>query len=184
MLKALSVCLAFALALPILVGQEKVGQEKRPPTAQIQRGHDLFVKSPKGVVCATCHRMAGEGTAIGPDLTTMGTMGTPHVIVMTMRMTMTNYVQSFKTASGTFPGMLKEKQGDDSMVYDLSRMPPELRKLSSKEAASAERDQTWKHPPASVAYTPQELADLISFLRWAATGSQKEIKTDEVADMQ
>jgi mono/diheme cytochrome c family protein len=60
---------------------------KRPPTEQVQHGLDLFVKSPKGNACATCHEMAGYGTAVGSDLTTMGSMGTPHVIVSTMRMT-------------------------------------------------------------------------------------------------
>jgi len=179
MLRVLTVWLTLTLALPFLVGEDK-----HPPTAQIQRGHDLFVTSGKGVACATCHNLAGEGTAIGPDLKTMGSYGTPHVIVSTMRMTMTNYVQSFKTADGTFPGMLKEKQGDESQVYDLSQMPPELRKLTSKQIISTERDQTWKHPPASVAYTPQEFADLIGFLRWASTGSVKEVKASEVADLQ
>ena len=177
----LSIGLARALALPALAKEN----DKRPPTGQIQRGHDIFVKSSKGTACATCHQMAGEGTAVGPDLTTMGSMGTPHVIVMTMHMTMTNYVQSFKTAhSGTFPGMLKEKQKDETEIWDLSQMPPALRKLPNSEIVSMERDQTWKHPPASVEYTSQELVDLISFLRWAATGATMEIKASEVADLQ
>jgi len=180
MRNALSIGFALALAVPVLAKDNKV-----PPTEQIQRGHDLFIKSPKGVACATCHNLGGEGTAIGPDLTTMGSMGTPHVIVLTMRMTMTNYVQSFKTVhAGTFPGMLKEKQKDETEIWDLSQMPPVLRKLPNSEIVSVVRDQTWKHPPASVDYTPQELADLISFLRWAATGSVKEVKASEVADLQ
>ncbi|HLG95110.1 MAG TPA: c-type cytochrome [Bryobacteraceae bacterium] len=181
MRKALSAGLTLALALPVFAAKD----EKRPPTEQIQRGHDLFVKSAKGTACATCHELAGEGTAVGPDLKTMGSMGTPHVIVMTMRMTMTNYVQSFKTVhGGTFPGMLKGKQNDETEVWDLSKIPPVLRKLPNSEIVSMERDQTWKHPPASVEYTPQELVDLISFLRWAATGDAKEMKAAEVADMQ
>jgi len=179
MLKPLLPGLAFFLASVSLAGQDK-----QPPTPQIQRGHDLFVKSPKGLACATCHRMGGEGTAIGPDLTTMGSMGTPHVIVMTMRMTMTNYVQSFKTTGRTFPGMLKEKLADgSSAIWDLSTMPPELRTVPAKDLIKADRDQTWKHPPASVDYTPQELADLVGFLHWAAAGSQKEVRAEE-CDMQ
>ena len=180
MRNTLSIGLALALAVPILAKDNDT-----PPTAQIQRGRDLFVKTPKGVACATCHQVAGEGTAIGPDLKTMGSMGTPHVIVMTMRMTMTTYVQSFKTAhGGTFPGMLKEKGKDETEAWDLSQMPPVLRKLPANEIVSVVRDQTWKHPPAAVDYTSQELVDLISFLRWAATGSVKEIKPSEVADLQ
>ena len=180
MRNALSIGLALALVLPALA--KDYG---KPPTDQIQRGHDIFVKSQKGTACATCHQLAGEGTAVGPDLSVMGEMGTPNVIVSTMRMTMTNYVQSFKTAhSGTFPGMLKEKRADETEVWDLSQTPPVLRKLPNSEIVSVERDQTWKHPPASVEYTSQELVDLISFMRWAAIGSAKEVKAAEVADMQ
>ncbi len=179
MRNALCIGLALALAAPILAKDEK-----SPPTEQIQRGHDLFVKPAKGVACATCHRMAGEGTAIGPDLTTMGSQGTPHVIVMTMHMTMTAYVQSFKTADGAFPGMLKDKGAEVTEAWDLSQMPPVLRKLPNKQIISMDRDSTWKHPPASVKYSSQELADLIAFLKWAATGSQAEVSADAVADMQ
>jgi len=175
MRKALSVGFVFAFSTILAIGAEN-----KFPTAQIQRGRDLFVASPKGTACGTCHSMAGEGTAVGPDLKTMGSMGTVHVIVMTMHMTMTTYVQSFKTANGKFPGMLKDKQGDETQVWDLSQMPPVLRKLASKDIVSVERDQTWQHPPASVEYTSQELADLVGFLRWAATGSVKEVKASEV----
>ena len=174
MRKAISAGLVLAMAVPILASDDK-----KPPTQQIQRGRDLFVKSPKGTACATCHLMAGEGTAVGPDLTTMGSMGTPHVIVMTMHMTMTTYVQSFKTAAGTFPGMLKDKQKDVSEVWDLSKLPPVLRTMPNDQIVSVERDQTWKHPPASVDYTPQELADLVAFLRWAATGAVKPVQASE-----
>ncbi len=45
-----------------------------------------------------------------------------------------------------------------------------------------DRDTVWRHPPALVDYNAQELADIIGFLRWAATGSQKEIKPSEVED--
>jgi hypothetical protein len=38
----------------------------------------------------------------------------------------------------------------------------------------------WKHPPALAGYTSQELADLIGFLKWAATGTQKEVGPAEV----
>ena len=112
----------------------------------------------------------------------MGSYGTVHSIVMTMHMTMTTYVQSFKTTDRTFPGMLKDKKGDESQIWDLSTKPPTLRTLGSSQIVSVERDEKWKHPPASVDYSPQELADLIGFLRWAATGSQKEVKASEVGN--
>jgi Cytochrome c len=183
MRKALSTPL-LAATLPVLVLSILAADGKRPPTDQIQRGLNLFTNSPKGTACATCHQMAGYGTAVGPDLTTMGSMGTPHVIVSTVRMSMTTYVQSVKIDNRTFPAMVKEQGKYETEVWDLSQVPPVPRKLPNTEIKAIERDQNWKHPPASVDYTPQEFADLIGFLRWAATGATKEVKASEVADLQ
>jgi len=157
--------------------------DKRP-TPQSERGRELFLKSPKGTACATCHSLDGAGTAIGPDLTRMASIGTPHVMVATIKMEMTNEVQLVKTHDAKFPGIVKTKEGDNVEVWDLSKRPPVLHKLTSKEIVSMERDTVWRHPPALADYNAQELADIIGYLRWAATGSQKEIKPSEVEDNQ
>ena len=157
-------------------------QDKKPLPAQVQRGRDLFTKSPKGLPCGTCHALAGVGTAVGPDLTTLASVVGSHGLVMSIRMTMTAYVQEVKTSDATFPGMLKQKHGDEIEIWDLSRTPPALRKLASKDVLSMKGNQTWKHPPAAVDYTSPELADLVGFLKWAATGSTKEIKIEDVED--
>ena len=59
-------------------------------------------------------------------------------------------------------------------------MPPILRKLTSKQIFSMTQNRDWEHPPASAGYTSQELADLIGFLKWASTESQREIKASDV----
>jgi mono/diheme cytochrome c family protein len=158
--------------------------DKTPLSAQGQRGRDIFQHSAKGTACGTCHQMAEIGTAVGPDLSMMAGMATTHSMVATIRMTMTNTVLSVKTANGSFPAVLKQKQGDESEFWDLSQMPPVLRKLSSKEIVSSDRDTKWQHPPATIDYTAQEYADIIAFLRWAATGSQKEVKASEIGELQ
>jgi mono/diheme cytochrome c family protein len=161
-----------------------IAQDKRPPSAQALRGRELFLRSPKGTACATCHTMDGVGTAVGPDLSKFSSVATPHSMVATIKMTMTNEVQLVKTAEGKFPGILKQKQGDDFEIWDLSKIPPVLHKLNAKQITSMERDVVWRHPPALADYNAQELADIIGFLRWASTGSQKEIKAAEVDDSQ
>ena len=171
---------AFA-ALAFAAGSQLVtAQEKQPPTAQTRRGRELFLKSPKGIACGTCHTMAGVGTAVGPDLTKMASLATPRGLVAVMQMEMTSDVQEVKTAAGTFPGIQKQKQGDEFEIWDLSQTPPVLRKLTSKDILSMARDQHWKHPPTTAGYTSQELADIVGFLRWAATGSQREIKVADI----
>ena len=175
MRKALYVVVISALSLPAVQAQDKAA-----PTPQIERGRELFTNAKKGVACKTCHSLAGIGTAIGPDLRNMASNGSVHSIVMTMHMTMTEHVYRIKTAASGFPGILHQKLGDKVEYYDLSQIPPVLRTLYSNQIISAERDDKWRHPPAMANYSAQELADVISFLKFAATGSQEEIVAGDV----
>ena len=168
------------LALAVSSCQFARAQSKQPPTPQTQRGHDLFLKSPKGTPCATCHVMAGEGTAVGPDLTNMASLATPRGLVAVIQTDSTTTVQAIKTADGTFPGVQKQKQGDESQIWDLSQTPPVLRKLTSKDIVSMAPDKHWKHPPATAEYTSKELADIVGFLKWVSTGSTREIRVSDV----
>ena len=95
-------------------------------------------------------------------------------------MPVTAYVQDVKVSGGTFPGIQKQKQGNEIEIWDLGQMPPVLRKLTSKQIVSMTQCRTWKHPPASAGYTSQELADIIGFLKWAAMGAHKEIKVADI----
>src|SRR6266849_4922721 len=123
--------LSLVIALQLLPAQDK-----RPLPAQVQRGRELFTKSAKGIPCGTCHSLAGVGTAVGPDLKTLASVVGSHGLVMSIKMTMTAYVQEVKTSSATFPGMLKQKQGDEIEIWDLSQTPPVLRKFTSKDVVS------------------------------------------------
>jgi hypothetical protein len=169
------------VALAVAASSQLVtAQEKQPPTAQIRRGRELFLKSPKGIACGTCHTMAGVGTEVGPDLAKIASLAMPRGLVSIIQMQSTENVQEVKTADGTFPGIQKQKQGDTLEIWDLSQTPPVLRTLTSKEVLSMTRDQKWKHPPTSAGYSSQELADIIGFLRWASSGTQREIKASEI----
>ena len=165
--------------ISLLLGMA-AAQDNQTLTPQVARGKELFLNSPKGTACGTCHTMAGLGTAVGPDLKKLASVVGPRGLVMTIRMTMTAYVQEVKSSQGTFPGILKQKDNDDNEIWDLSQAPPLLRHLKSSQIESMKQNQKWKHPPASAGYTPKELADIIGFLKWASTGVQKEVT---VADL-
>jgi Cytochrome c len=175
MRKVLYIVAFSALSLPAMAAEHKV-----PPTPQIQRGQEIFLNSKKGIACKTCHQLGGYGTAIGPDLTNMASNGSVHSIAMTMHMTMTEYVRRVQTSVSSFPGMLKGKFGDQVEYYDLSANPPELRTLTTRQIVSTERDEKWKHPPAVANYTPQEMTDIIAYLKWVTTGSEKEVTPVEL----
>ena len=174
---------AFYATLVLMLGlQCSSAQVKQSVPPQAQRGQDLFLQSAKGIACGTCHSLNNVGIAVGPDLKTLGSAVGPHGLVMAMHMTMTAYVQEVKLASGvTYPGMVKGKQGDEMEIWDLSQTPPVLRKVSSKEV-SLKANTAWKHPPATTEYTPQEMADIVGFIKWASTGSPKVIKLEDVAE--
>jgi putative heme-binding domain-containing protein len=174
--------MAVVLLMPAAAAQSK--SAGNAAAAQIERGRQLFEKSPKGTACATCHKVGALGTAVGPDLKDFAGAVGARAIAQSIEMSMTAYVQQVKTASGTFPGLVQQKSGDETDIWDLSTTPPELKKLPSKDIVSMESNTTWKHPPSTTDYTSQELADVIAFLKNAATGARKEIKAADVEDSQ
>jgi mono/diheme cytochrome c family protein len=151
------------------------------PDTQIDRGRQMFLSSPKGVACATCHSLEGKGTAVGPDLTRLAGVVGPRGLVMTIQMSMTAYVQEIGMKNGRhFPGIQKGKDGETLRIFDLSKTPPELLNEKAADVASMKENTKWKHPPTGAGYTPDELADIISYLKFAATGVAKNVT---VADL-
>jgi len=151
------------------------------PNDQIQRGRQWFLHSSKGLACATCHSLEGNGNSIGPDLTRLAGFIGPRGLVMTIQMTMTAYVQQITLGNGrNFPGIQKEKNGDVLEIYDLSRTPAVLIKLKSNDVMSMKAGPKWTHPPTAAGYTQAELADIIAYLKFVATGVAKEVT---VADL-
>jgi mono/diheme cytochrome c family protein len=173
---------ASSLSVSITVyAQDKEAKPRPPMTEQAKRGHELYLHSSKGTACATCHQVDGEGTAVGPNLKDLASVIGPHGLAGTIEMSMTAYVQEVRTSTnGTFPGIRKSKEGDTVQIWDLSKMPPVLMTLNSKEIKSVEQNEKWKHPPTLADYSDQELADIVAFLRWAAVGATAEVKPSDL----
>jgi hypothetical protein len=173
----------FSLGLGLaLAGSLALSQTKPlpPMSKQVERGKALFTKSPKGQACGTCHQVGDVGTAVGPDLKKLASVVGPRGLVSTIQMSMTAYVQEYKIKDvGTFPGIQKEGSGG-AQVYDLSKDPPVLHEVKPGDLQSQKQNEKWKHPPAAAGYSNQELVDLIAWLKYAASGSVKEIKADEI----
>jgi len=143
---------------------------------QVQHGEALFAER-----CTECHALKGRGTAVGPDLSVMGRLPA-RAIATAIHSTVTQYVQTVKLQSGeTFPGM--PVAGDEShpQFYDVSKMPPELRKMERADVKSMTSQDTWKHPPAVANYTSNDVADIVAYIRFAVTGSVKPV---DPADME
>jgi Cytochrome c len=171
--------------LVVLAASLGVAVAQQPPTDQTKRGLELFLKSPKGVPCGTCHEINGQGKPVGPNLKNIGSYGMPRGIVMAIRMSSTESVQLITPLTGTaFPARVVEKKDGQYKAWNLTGNTPELVTLAEKDIKTVERDQKWKHPPASVEYTNAEFADIVGFIKWAATGTVKTVTADEVGSSQ
>ena len=146
--------------------------------SQIEVGQALFLDSAKG--CAGCHMLKGQGTAVGPELSDIGRIS-PAAIAMAVHSTSTQYVQIVKLkAGGSFPGMPGPKDEKLVLFFDLSKTPPELRKLEKAEIVSTTTNDTWKHPPAVTRLADDELASVVAYIRYAVTGQKKTVDPSEV----
>lgn len=173
------------IALATATASLAVAASGDPATEQGKRGQKLFLASPKGTACGTCHELNGAGTPVGPDLKGIASYAMPRGIAMAIRMATTETVQTVTLPDDTkFAARVVEKKAGAYKLWKLSVMPPALLTLGEKDIKSLERDQSWKHPPAAAGYSPAELADIIGYLRWVATGNIKTVTEDEVASSQ
>lgn len=146
--------------------------------SQTDRGEAVFFEAQKG--CASCHSLKGRGTAVGPDLTNIGRLQ-PAAIAMGIRSTATQYVQTVKLKTGEqFPAMPGPKDAQNLKLYDLSKMPPELHNVAASEVASMTPNDKWRHPPGQAGYTNGQIADVVAYIRYVASGSRKQVDPDEV----
>ena len=154
--------------------------DQSPVLAQVDRGRQLFQKANNGVMCASCHSLENTGTAVGPDLKTLGSVVAPRGLSNTINMTVTCYVQEYTLANGTtFPGFEKSKAGGMVEIWDLSTSPAQLKKLKESEV-TVKPNSKWKHPAATVGFDDQEMADLVAYIKAMATGNAKEVKAVEL----
>jgi hypothetical protein len=152
------------------------GQNRPESSTQVERGRALFEKSSKGLPCGTCHTLDGVGREVAPDLRRLGATASPRDLARSIDMQRTVFVQEVRTAQGrTFPGLQQQIEGDTIYIQDLGVVPPLLRPIKTADIVSMRENVKWGHPPASADYTPQELADVIGFIKWAASGSHHEI---------
>jgi mono/diheme cytochrome c family protein len=142
-------------------------------TQQTDRGEALFFGNDNG--CGSCHALKGRGTASGPDLKGIGRLSVP-AIVMAIRSTATQYVQEVRLKSKeTFPAMPGAKDEKTIQLWDLSKNPPELRKTELADVEAMTGTNKWKHPPGVNKHTPEQLADIVAYIRYAVSGVRQAV---------
>lgn len=151
-----------------------------PP--QAAKGHELFFKGPGNgaTPCGSCHVIKKEGTAVGPDLTRLARLNA-RAMVMAINATRTQYVQEVKPKTGDkFPGIKVADTADGYEIYDLSKDPPQLLKLAKADVSGMTDNASWKHPAAAMKLSPEQLADIIAFIKYASYGDKTGVKPEDV----
>ena len=147
------------------------------PNPQIERGQTLFYADTR---CGTCHALKGRGTAVGPDLKILGRVGV-RALVTAIRASRTAYVETIKLKEGDpFLGMKVSADATTLQYYDLSKTPPELRKFAPGDVQSKSDNSSWRHPASAGGYTNQQIADIVAYIRWAASGERKAVDPSDV----
>ena len=145
---------------------------------QIKRGETLYMDAARG--CAACHALKGKGLAVGPDLSVIARLS-PQGIAMAVRSSATQYVQAVKLKSGeTITAMPGPKEGDTLSFFDLSKTPPELKKVAKADVVSMNNTDAWKHPPLAQKLQPADIADVVAYIKATVTGTKKTVTPDEV----
>lgn len=138
-------------------------------TGDIRRGQLVF--HGQKTACNTCHAMGYLGGKIGPDLTRIGGIRTERDLLEAVLFPSASFVRSYEpvtvlTKSGkTHSGVLKKDAPDEIILT-----------VNAKEEARIPREEVESLEPATVSImpagldmqlTPQELIDLITFLKAA-----------------
>jgi len=133
------------------------------------RGFALFF-DPAQDHCGVCHSTGGRGIAIAPDLAEAVSKSPADAIAL-IRSTTARKVVRVKVKDGeSFPALRSSETKDTVKLYDLTSAPPVLRTLERSEIESIAADPSWRHNDFVRAYSDAELADIVAYLRWAATG--------------
>ncbi|MBL8816184.1 MAG: HEAT repeat domain-containing protein [Planctomyces sp.] len=140
---------------------------KEMPTGDLRRGHEVFMS--KKAACITCHKLGYGGGRLGPDLTSIGRARNQRDLLEAIVYPSASIVRGYEPVSvslndGRIVSGIVISEDRDGIVISLD----------AQKTFSISRDTIEEIIPSSVSpmpngvatlLTPQELADLIEFLR-------------------
>lgn len=133
----------------------------------VERGRALFFAK-ENDACSRCHTVAGQGRAIGPDLTAIGAKYGPRALVEHIINPSAQIEESFKPVriqtrnNDPVLGIMKENGDDAFVVFDSDGRQHTLRK---EAVVRAERSELSLMPEVlHLGYSLEEFGDLVAFL--------------------
>jgi putative heme-binding domain-containing protein len=142
----------------------------------VNRGKTLFT----AIACSSCHKFNGDGGSIGPDLTQLGTRFTEKDILdaiinpskeVSDQYAATNF---YLKDGSTVIGRLVRQDDDKYYVSQNPFAPQQLREVLKKDVADKKLSDASIMPPGLInSLNPDELSDLLAYLRSAAGNNDK-----------
>ena len=152
--------------------QRKRIEELLPTVAKgdIRRGHAVFYSSK--AACSSCHRLGYAGGTTGPELTHVGQTRTERDLLESILYPSLSFVRSYEpvlitTQDGkTINGLIKDETAQEYLIATGPDQEVRLR----KDEVDQIQPSTVSIMPAGLdkQLTPQELADLVMFLKHGA----------------
>jgi putative heme-binding domain-containing protein len=140
---------------------------KELPAGDIRRGQAVF--NGARAQCAACHKIGYVGGLVGPDLTRIGGIRTERDLLEAIVFPSASFVRSYEpvrvvtTDERTFNGVLK-KDAPDEIVIVVAADKEE--RIARADVASISPSSVSLMPAGlDQQLTPQDLADLVAFLR-------------------
>jgi mono/diheme cytochrome c family protein len=159
---------------------EMISTATAQPSAQVQRGAALFFDATKDAYCGACHALEGRGIAVGPDLTKVANK-TPREIAAAMRKRRPEHVVTADMKDGdSFPALVVLSESGSVKLLDLTTFPPVLRTLEPAEIGSIVPRAEWLHASFLKGIEPEQLADLVTYIRWIALGDSRPVSAEEL----
>jgi putative heme-binding domain-containing protein len=135
----------------------------------VRRGQTIF-NSPK-VACTSCHTIGYQGGKLGPELTRIGQMRSERDLLEAILFPSASFARGYEpvtvtTSSGrTISGVLRADLATEVVLGTVDR---EDTRIGRQEIVSIEPSTVSLMPPGlEQQMTPQELADLLAFLKAA-----------------
>ena len=150
------------------------------PSAQVQRGAALFFDATREAYCGACHALDGRGIAVGPDLTKVADK-TPREIAAAMRKRRPEHVvTAHMKDGGSFPAVVVLRESASVKLLDLTTFPPVLRTVEPAEIESIASHAEWTHDAFLKGIGPEQMADLVTYIRWIALGDSRPVSGEEL----
>ncbi len=128
-----------------------------------EAGQSVF----RGKGCAQCHRVAGEGGRVGPDLTNIGQMRSPEhlrqaVLDPNADVRPRYWVVTLTTKDGRdYTGFL---MNEDTYTVQFMDLKEQLQSMQKSDLAAYRIDKTSKMPSYRDSLGARELSDLVAYL--------------------